>query len=149
MSTGKSSVCRAPWRFITLMGVVSPFSDMAHEGARSILGEYLNLAGVSCATIGFVSGVAELCGYSLRLLSGIFADKMKKYWTPRQSSTRKSPLYRTWWPSYHKSRHSDQGMIIRTTLSKWVMCSDLSFLLRILYKSPPAMNSAPFVRQVW
>ncbi len=25
-----------------------------------------------------------------------------------------------------------QGMIIRTTLSKWVMCSDLSFLLRIL-----------------
>ena len=42
-----------------------------------------------------------------------------------------------------------QGMIIRTTLSKWVMCSDLSLLLRILYKSPPAMNSAPFVRQVW
>ena len=149
MSTGKSSVCGAPWRFITLMGVVSPFSDAAHEGARSILGEYLNLAGVSGATIGFVSGVAELCGYSLRLFSGIFADKMKKHWTPRQSSTRKSPLYRTWWPSYRKSRHSGQGMIIRTTLSKWVMCSDLSFLLRILYKSPPAMNSAPFVRQVW
>ena len=44
---------------------------------------------------------------------------------------------------------SDQVTIIRTTLSKWVMCSDLSLLLRILYKSPPAMNSAPFVRQVW
>lgn len=28
-----------------------------------------------------------------------------------------------------------QGMIIRTTLSKWVMCSDLSFLLRIFCKS--------------
>lgn len=67
--------------FITLMGIVSLFSDMTHEGARSILGEYLNLAGATGATIGFVSGVGELCGYSLRLLSGIFADKTKKYWT--------------------------------------------------------------------
>lgn len=32
-----------------------------------------------------------------------------------------------------ESPHSDQTMIIRTTLSKWVMCSDLSFLLRIYY----------------
>ena len=32
-----------------------------------------------------------------------------------------------------KSCHSDQTMIIRTPLSKWVMCSDLSFLLRIFY----------------
>ena len=67
--------------FIILMGIVSLFSDMTHEGARSILGEYLNLAGATGATIGFVSGVGELCGYSLRLLSGIFADKTKKYWT--------------------------------------------------------------------
>ncbi len=67
--------------FITLMGIVSLFSDMTHEGARSVLGEYLNLAGASGATIGFVSGVGELCGYSLRLLSGVFADKTKKYWT--------------------------------------------------------------------
>ena len=67
--------------FITLMGIVSLFSDMTHEGARSILGEYLNLAGASAATIGFVSGIGELCGYSLRLLSGFLADKTKKYWT--------------------------------------------------------------------
>ena len=33
-----------------------------------------------------------------------------------------------------KSRHSDQTMIIRTTLSKLVMCSDLSFLLKISYE---------------
>ena len=67
--------------FITLMCIVSLFSDMTHEGARSILGEYLNLTGASAATIGFVSGVGELCGYSLRLLSGFVADKTKKYWT--------------------------------------------------------------------
>ena len=40
-----------------------------------------------------------------------------------------------------KSPHSDQGMIIRTTLSKWVMCSDLSFLLRIFYKNCKATRS--------
>ena len=67
--------------FITLMGIVSLFSDMTHEGARSILGEYLNLTGASAATIGFVSVIGELCGYSLRLLSGFIADKTKKYWT--------------------------------------------------------------------
>lgn len=81
MSTGKKQRLRGAVAFITLMGVVSLFSDMTHEGARSILGEYLNLAGASGAAIGFVSGVGELCGYSLRLLSGIFADKTKKYWT--------------------------------------------------------------------
>ena len=67
--------------FITLMGIVSLFSDLTHEGARSIFGEYLNLAGASAAAIGFVSGIGELCGYSLRLISGLIADKTKKYWT--------------------------------------------------------------------
>ena len=32
-----------------------------------------------------------------------------------------------------ESPHSDQTMIIRTTLSKWVMCSDLSFLLKMYF----------------
>lgn len=67
--------------FIFLMGIVSLFSDMTHEGARSILGEYLNLSGASAASIGFISGIGELCGYSLRLVSGFIADKTKKYWT--------------------------------------------------------------------
>ena len=81
MNTGCKKRIQGAVAFITLMGIVSLFSDMTHEGARSILGEYLNLAGATGATIGFVSGVGELCGYSLRLLSGIFADKTKKYWT--------------------------------------------------------------------
>ena len=80
MKDNKRRVSDALW-FIALMGVVSLFSDMTHEGARSILGNYLNLAGASAATIGFVSGFGELCGYSLRILSGYLADKTKKYWT--------------------------------------------------------------------
>lgn len=80
MSKRKKAVAGA-LTFIVLMGIVSLFSDMTHEGARSILGEYLNLAGASAATIGFISGIGELCGYSLRLLSGLIADKTKKYWS--------------------------------------------------------------------
>ena len=34
----------------------------------------------------------------------------------------------------------DQTMIIRTTLSRWVMCSDLSFLLRIYCKTTGGGN---------
>ncbi len=67
--------------FILLMGIVSMFSDMTHEGAASILGAYLSLAGASAATIGFVSGLGELIGYSMRLVTGVIADKTKKYWT--------------------------------------------------------------------
>ena len=81
MSNDKRKVFQGAMAFIFLMGIVSLFSDMTHEGARSILGEYLNLTGASAATIGFVSGVGELCGYSLRLFSGFIADKTKKYWT--------------------------------------------------------------------
>ena len=67
--------------FIILMGFVSMFSDMTHEGASSILGAYLSLLGASAATIGFVSGLGELAGYSLRLVTGYIADKTKNYWS--------------------------------------------------------------------
>jgi MFS family permease len=67
--------------FILLFGIASLFSDMTHEGASSIKGAYLSLLGASAATIGFVSGLGELVGYSLRYISGRIADKTKKYWT--------------------------------------------------------------------
>lgn len=66
--------------FIVLLGVVSMFSDITHEGASSIRGAYLSLLGASAATIGFISGLGELVGYSLRFVFGWFADKTKKYW---------------------------------------------------------------------
>lgn len=61
MSTQGKKRLSGAMAFITLMGIVSLFSDMTHEGVRSILGEYLNLAGASAATIGFVSGMGDLC----------------------------------------------------------------------------------------
>ena len=66
--------------FIILFGVVSLFSDMTHEGASSIRGTYLSLLGASAATIGFVSGLGELIGYSMRYVFGKLTDKTKKYW---------------------------------------------------------------------
>lgn len=56
--------------FIVLFGIVSLFSDMTHEGASSIRGAYLSLLGASAATIGFVSGLGELIGYSMRYVFG-------------------------------------------------------------------------------
>ena len=67
-------------RFILLFGVVSLFSDMTHEGASSIRGAYLSLLGASAGTIGFVSGLGELFGYSLRYVFGRLTDRTKRYW---------------------------------------------------------------------
>ena len=66
--------------FIILFGIVSLFSDMTHEGASSIRGAYLSLLGASAATIGFISGLGELVGYSMRYVFGKFTDKSKQYW---------------------------------------------------------------------
>ena len=66
--------------FIVLFGIVSLFSDMTHEGASSIRGAYLSLLGASAATIGFVSGLGELIGYSMRYVFGKLTDHSKKYW---------------------------------------------------------------------
>ena len=67
--------------FILLLGIVSLFSDMTHEGAASIRGAYLSFLGASASVIGFVSGLGELVGYSLRWVFGKLTDKTKKYWT--------------------------------------------------------------------
>lgn len=66
--------------FILLFGIVSMFSDMTKESAESIRGAFFSLMGASAATIGLVSGLGELIGYSLRFVSGRFADRTRKYW---------------------------------------------------------------------
>ena len=71
----------AAMAFILLFGVVSLFSDMTHEGASSIRGAYLTILGASAGTIGFISGLGELVGYSMRYVFGKLTDSVKKYWT--------------------------------------------------------------------
>jgi MFS family permease len=63
-----------------MIGLVSLFADMTYEGARSIVGPFLGSLGASAAIVGFVAGLGELLGYTLRSASGYFADKIHKYW---------------------------------------------------------------------
>ncbi|MDI6695220.1 MAG: MFS transporter [Anaerolineales bacterium] len=68
-------------RLVILLGIVSLFADMTYEGARSINGPYLAILGASGTVVGIVSGLGELIGFSIRLLSGYMSDKTKGYWT--------------------------------------------------------------------
>ena len=67
-------------RLIVLLGVISLLNDITYEGARSLAGPFLGGLGASAAAVGFVSGAGELLGHSLRLISGYFTDKTKRYW---------------------------------------------------------------------
>lgn len=82
MDDGKKGGRLAPALvLLILFGLVSLFSDMTHEGAASIRGAYMSLIGASAGVIGFVSGLGELAGYSLRYVFGRLADRTGKYWT--------------------------------------------------------------------
>ncbi len=67
--------------FVVLIGIVSLFSDMTYEGARSVTGPFLAVLGASGTVVGFVAGLGELLGYGLRLISGFLSDRLGKYWT--------------------------------------------------------------------
>lgn len=72
---------RSALRFVLAIGMTSAFSDMTHEGARSITGPFLSLLGASGAVVSTVSGEGELLGYALRYVSGFAADRTQRYWT--------------------------------------------------------------------
>ncbi|MBV8537284.1 MAG: MFS transporter [Alphaproteobacteria bacterium] len=67
-------------RFVLLFGAVNLFADMTYEGARSIIGLYMAGLGASGLAVGAVSGSGELLGYTLRLVSGRWADRTRLYW---------------------------------------------------------------------
>jgi len=79
MSSKDPSIASA-WKFIILVGVVSLFSDMTYEGARSISGPFLGTLKASALVVGVVAGLGEFLGYALRLGSGYLADRLGRYW---------------------------------------------------------------------
>jgi len=68
-------------RFIVCLGVVSFFADMTYEGARSIIGPFLQDLGASATQVGMIAGLGEMLAASLRFFSGRFADRTHAYWT--------------------------------------------------------------------
>jgi MFS family permease len=66
--------------FVLLVGAMSFFADFVYEGARGIAGPFLALLGASGVVVGAASGLGELAGYGLRLVSGRLADRTRAYW---------------------------------------------------------------------
>lgn len=71
---------RTGWKLIVLLGTVSLLADITYEGARSVLGPFLGTLGAGAAVIGVLSGLGELLGYGVRLLSGYASDRTRRYW---------------------------------------------------------------------
>ncbi|WP_454872111.1 MFS transporter [Paraburkholderia xenovorans] len=75
-----TSASRVAMRFVLLIGVLSFFADLTHEGSRSILGPFLASMQASAFVVGVVTGFGELAGYGLRYFSGRFADATGRFW---------------------------------------------------------------------
>jgi MFS family permease len=75
-----STAARDAHRFVLLIGVVSLFADMTHEGARSVTGPFLGTLGASATVVSWVAGLGELLGYALRSVFGYAADRTGRYW---------------------------------------------------------------------
>jgi hypothetical protein len=71
----------SPWRTVVGFGVVSLAADMVYEGARSVTGPLLASLGASAVLVGLVSGAGEATALLLRLVSGSWADRSRRYWT--------------------------------------------------------------------
>ncbi len=67
-------------RFVLLLGLVSLLADVTYEGARSIVGPYLQLLGASATVVGVTVGLGEFVGYAVRLASGYLSDRTGRYW---------------------------------------------------------------------
>lgn len=75
-----SSVKSRALKFVLLIGVMSFFADFTYEGSRSIIGPYLAVLGASAAAVGIITGLGELLGYGLRLVSGRLSDRTGQFW---------------------------------------------------------------------
>jgi len=62
------------------MGIVSMLGDIVYESGRGIAPDYLFFLGASAFLVGVTSGVGELIGYGMRLVSGPLADRSRAYW---------------------------------------------------------------------
>jgi predicted MFS family arabinose efflux permease len=76
----RSGLAKLALRFVLIIGVVNLFADLTYEGGRAITGPFLGTLGASATIIGFVAGLGEFVGYSLRSASGYFADRTRSYW---------------------------------------------------------------------
>ncbi len=70
----------SPWRAVVAFGLVSLSADMVYEGMRAVAGPFLGSLGASALTVGLVTGAGEAVALVLRLVSGPWADRSRRYW---------------------------------------------------------------------
>jgi MFS family permease len=78
--TEQKDLKRKAYVAIMLMGVVSMLGDIVYESGRGIAPDYLYFLEASAFLVGLTSGIGELVGYGLRLVSGPLADRSHAYW---------------------------------------------------------------------
>jgi len=71
---------RAAWQFVVLIGLTSLFADMTYEGSRGVTGPFLGHLGATGAMVATIAGAGEFVGYALRWVSGLLADRTRRYW---------------------------------------------------------------------
>jgi predicted MFS family arabinose efflux permease len=76
----RNATAKIAFKFVLTIGIVNLFADMTYEGARSIMGPFLESLGASAVAVGIIAGGGELLGYSLRSVAGYIADKTHRYW---------------------------------------------------------------------
>ena len=70
----------SPWRFVVSFGVISLLSDVVYEGARAVTGPLLAGLGATALVVGVVTGAGEAAALVLRLGSGVWADRTRRFW---------------------------------------------------------------------
>ena len=68
------------YKAIILFGSVSLAGDIIYEGARGITPSFLEFLGASAFIVGITFGLSEFINFTLRLISGMLADKTRSYW---------------------------------------------------------------------
>jgi len=67
-------------KVILMFGLISFFGDMAYESARGNHGQYMALLGIDIVTVSLIAGIGEFIAYAIRIVSGIWADRARRYW---------------------------------------------------------------------
>ncbi|MDR2600336.1 MAG: MFS transporter, partial [Oscillospiraceae bacterium] len=67
-------------KIILMFGLISLFGDMAYESARGNHGQYMSLLGIDIVMVSLIAGIGEFVAYAVRIVSGLWADKTRKYW---------------------------------------------------------------------
>jgi len=79
--TGKKKIqFTAGIKIILMFGLISFFGDAAYESARGNHGQYMALLGIDIVTVSLIAGIGEFIAYAVRIISGIWSDKVRRYW---------------------------------------------------------------------